>query len=240
MSTSKQISEIAFSGMERINERINTADGVCEEIINLRPKGNTWQNIFPRRCAEKINISQGNIFFTNYRLINHPASHERFRIVWDKTHGINHPSKVVLFTFNSSANEWQYYGILHQSGDNILSVSYLDNILTVCTENDKYFYLWKDNNYIPLNLSSLRPVIRSSGIKITTGRIKQYSSTTATTNSVAHITRSSSAGSDPGYASHGYYMEYFYPERLLLTIPSMETATTTVTVSAAYPSIVLP
>ena len=125
-----EVKTIAFKGIERINERINCNDGACEEIINLRPEGNTWHNIGKRKQITQNGLSvSGDV---DYSVIIHPASKDKYYIVWDKTHG-----KIILY---DSQTEKIKQILLNT--DNIISVSYLDNVLIVCTQDKKYYFLY--------------------------------------------------------------------------------------------------
>lgn len=136
-----EVKAIAFKGIERINERINCNDGACEEIINLRPEGNTWHNVGKRK---KITDNGLNIHpdTKDYQIIIHPASQDKYYILWNKT-----TNKVALYDKNTE----NFINNFDVSG-NIISVSYLDNVLIICTNDDKFCFLLKDSQYYLLPL----------------------------------------------------------------------------------------
>lgn len=160
----QDVQSVLFKGMERINERINANEGACEEIVNVRPEGNTWKNIRAKTKTKQYNT--GRIREEHeYQVILHPASQDKYTIIWEKTQNI-----VYLYNTPQDVTEENPYNI----GDiadtpfrvmgQIISVTYLDNILTICTDIDKYYFLWKDNKYIGLNLNNCRAVIQAEGI----------------------------------------------------------------------------
>ena len=127
-----EVKTIAFKGIERVNERINCNPGACEEIINLRPEGNTWRNIGRRKRITKKGLSVvGDI---DYSVIIHSASKDDYFIVWDKTHG-----KVVLYDKQTENAKRTLLG-----KSNIISISYLDNVLVICTDEEKYYFLYDE------------------------------------------------------------------------------------------------
>lgn len=148
-------SAVAFKGMERLNSTVNADSGACEEIINLRPRGNTWRNVAEKQERSFLRLNGGAI---DYSVIPHPASQEHYTVLWDKTN-----NRVRLYALNGIEQQaWGY-------PDKIVSVSSLENVLTVCTQTDKIFYLWRpqQSRYIRLSFESSQAYIRANGF--TTG-----------------------------------------------------------------------
>ncbi len=210
----QDVQSVIFKGMERINERINASEGACEEIVNLRPEGNTWRNVGVKTRMKQYNT--GRIGEKNdFQVILHPASQDRYTIIWEKTQNI-----VYLYNTPQDVTEENPYNI----GDiadtpfkvrgQIISVTYLDNILTICTDVDKYFYLWRDNKYIPLNLNDCRAVIKAEGITKPAKNNKpantnsdyvytyQYAQTKTTDGDNIRIAHINSSSEDSGYSAN--------------------------------------
>lgn len=144
---------IVFKGIERVNERFNANDGACEEIINLRPEGNTWKNIGKRTQITKngLSLSGGG----DYQIIIHPSSKHKYIII--KTE-----KRVSLYDVLS---EKKVKDILK---GNVLSVSYLDNILIICTDKHKYFFLWDETKqeYQDLSFNAMRADVTAKSLPI--------------------------------------------------------------------------
>lgn len=150
----KEVCGIVFGGIERINTRTNASPNACEEIINLRPTGGTWRNIGRKKLLKSLNVRKR---LKDYSVIVHPVSQEQYSILWNKKE-----NSVSLYKSNGNVAEtWEF-------SDTIISISHLENILTICTETEKVFYLWQESEkkYTRLNLEDCRPTIETRGINI--------------------------------------------------------------------------
>lgn len=148
----KEVKGLVFGGIERVNERINCNVGACEEIINLRREGNAWKNVHKKEQLTKnglnINDTQGNVFI-------HPVSKEYYYIVYDK-------NNIVLY--DKQTEKENLLNKFLVSGE-IVSVSYLDDVLIVCTTQDKYFFLYDKitKSYTKIDISKVRANISAKG-----------------------------------------------------------------------------
>lgn len=219
----KQVQSIVFKGIERLNERINTNNGACEEIINLRPKGNTWENIRERQLqtslialSDEIQSNSHPLIKGKYEIIIHPASEQKYIIVWDKERYVN---SGVVYLYNKKGNMqrvlFPYNNIYNE---NIISVTYLDNILTICTKKDKYFFLWKDSEYIPLNLSNIRPLIKTQGINVPNdNRGYSYHKLNDGSTKIATL-KTGTEGGNYNFTKSIKSVENYYPENVCAII----------------------
>jgi hypothetical protein len=155
-------------GIERVNTRINCNEGACEEITNLRREGNTLNSIGQRKKLDTNNVIHININITDYEIFIHPASKHKYYIVWEKAG--NSPNFIEGTVALYSATTGIRIGMINSpfvipndlphtltdsnllidngtlvKDNDIISVSYLDNVLIVCTTTDKYYFLWKDD-----------------------------------------------------------------------------------------------
>lgn len=148
----KEVKNIVFKGIERVNKRTNCNEGAMEEIINLRPEGNSWQNVGNKKRITSRGISIG--ADEDYQIIIHPTSRYDYYIVKTK-------DNVYLYDKNTEKK----VGTLLQA-DDIVSVSYLQDVLIVCTKEKKYFFLYKLNTkeYKQLSFDNIGTTIWARGI----------------------------------------------------------------------------
>lgn len=162
MAKNTETKGIAFKGIERINTRINTNDGACEEIINVRPEGNTWNNVKDRTKIQDLVKIREEFTVPDYEIIIHPASEEKYYIFWDKVLGVFLLDRTSSFPID--------YGDINRIcvkldvEGKILSVSYLDNVLIICTEEGKYYFLWEDDQYERLEIEKCRVNIEAEAV----------------------------------------------------------------------------
>lgn len=162
MAKNTETKGIAFKGIERINTRINTNDGACEEIINVRPEGNTWNNVKDRTKIQDLVKIIENFTVPDYEIIIHPASEEKYYIFWDKVLGVFLLDRTSSFPID--------YGDINRIcvkldvEGKILSVSYLDNVLIVCAETGKYMFLYKRDGYERVDVNNCRINIDAIGV----------------------------------------------------------------------------
>ncbi len=148
----KEVKNIIFKGIERVNQRINCNEGAMEEIINLRPEGNTWRNVGNRKQITTKAIQLG--AEDEYQVIIHPTSRHEYYIV--KTN-----NRLYLYDKNT---EKRVSTLLEE--DDIISVSYLYDVLIVCTKEKKYFFLYKlkEKKYKQITFDNLNTTIWARGI----------------------------------------------------------------------------
>ena len=148
-----EVKTIAFKGIERINERINCNDGACEEIMNLRPEGNTWHNVGKRKqITNKGLFFNGNLNAANeYKIIIHPVSKDKYYIVLTN-------NKVALYD-KDTENKIKYLDIQGK----IIGISYLDNVLIVCTQDKKYYFLYdaQTQDYKAISFNNVSATVKA-------------------------------------------------------------------------------
>ena len=122
---------VTFKGIERVNKGINCNQNACEEIINLRPQGNCWEKIRPKG---RTNIGF-RLYSTDYSVYEHGVNKDLFVFVFDKEN-----NKIIKYRKDNSFTEEYSY-----NNETILSLSFLGNIMTICTDKKKRYYIYKDD-----------------------------------------------------------------------------------------------
>lgn len=122
---------VTFKGIERVNKGVNCNQNACEEIINLRPQGNCWEKIRPKG---RTNIGF-RLYSTDYSVYEHGVNKDLFVFVFDKEN-----NKIIKYRKDNSFTEEYSY-----NNETILSLSFLGNIMTICTDKKKRYYIYKDD-----------------------------------------------------------------------------------------------
>lgn len=153
-----ETTQIAFKGIERVNRGIYCNDKACEEIINLRQEGNVWRIVGDKLLHKDIQgvvkQSSEEETATIYDIYIHTASKHKFCIVHQEFQGLE---TISLYGINSNgmAVILDLDPILYQKqfGEEIVSISSLNNVLIVCTTQQKLYYVWKDEKYINVSIN---------------------------------------------------------------------------------------
>ena len=122
---------VTFKGIERVNKGVNCNQNACEEIINLRPQGNCWEKLRPKG---RTNIGF-RLYSTDYSVYEHGVNKDLFVFVFDKEN-----NKIIKYRKDNSFTEEYSY-----NNETILSLSFLGNIMTICTDKKKRYYIYKDD-----------------------------------------------------------------------------------------------
>lgn len=160
---------VPFVGIERINKGITCNEGACEEIINLRKEGNSWVNCKHKKPTGDILPTQSD----NYDIYKHSASSDKYFIVHDKDNNcvilykkmtLNLGGNTVqtgrddLGEVNLRASNYAKAKVYSYEGETIISVSFIQSVMIICTDARKYFYIYENELYSDINISSANEV----------------------------------------------------------------------------------
>ncbi len=161
------IKEVSFnSGIQRVNSGIYCNEGACDEIINFRREGNVWKTIGEKELFEDIK----GIIRNSHNILNstihdvyiHSASKNDGIIIHRTYLNKNimfvplYRQDMPLFYRNSEGYCIEEFAVsLLRIGDNeeFLSISSLNNVLIVCTSLRKVYFVYKDGQYINVNMN---------------------------------------------------------------------------------------
>lgn len=162
------IKEVSFNGgIERVNSGIYCNEGACDEIINFRREGNAWKTIGEKELFEDIKgiirNSHSSFRSTIHDIYIHSESKNDGIIIIHRT-SLNknimfvplYRQDMPLFYRNSEGYCIEEFAVsLLRIGDNeeFLSISSLNNVLIVCTSLRKVYFVYKDGQYINVNMN---------------------------------------------------------------------------------------
>lgn len=161
------IKEVSFNGgIQRVNSGIYCNEGACDEIINFRREGNVWKTIGEKELFEDIKgiiRNSHNLFNSTIHDVYIHSASKNDGIIIRRTY-LNknimfvplYRQDMPLFYRNSEGYCIEEFAVsLLRIGDNeeFLSISSLNNVLIVCTSLRKVYFVYKDGQYVSVNMN---------------------------------------------------------------------------------------
>lgn len=146
--------QLGFSGIERVNKSTTCNEGACEEIINLRYEGNSWRTIgkkLPHGNAKIIGFKSPKIIKTIFH--NTEEGEKCINVEYSATDSEYYVS---LYKLSGENYVFDKSLIIFQESEGFKNLSTLNNVLIICTNERTLYYVFKENQYINIDIDGLK------------------------------------------------------------------------------------
>ena len=145
-----QVKLVEFNGIERVNQKTICNEGSCEEIINLRPEGNKWEQVKSKALIDQV-VFNDKEQWEDYQVYIHQVSKEQFYIFYIK---YDNYWKVIAKS-RTTSTIITLMQMDNELNDNFKSISSLNNVLVVCSDKVKKYFLYRNKDYDGIELDNV-------------------------------------------------------------------------------------